>query len=86
MGGGMGALDPEAMGAEEGQLPQHLLDALQHGMNEEMLADMLGNIPADQAAELQRLVQQGTPRIMPSRCSALQGKVHYSTVHVKICK
>jgi len=48
------------MGGDEGQLPPELLQAMQRGMDEEMLlADMLGNIPADEAAELQRLVQEG---------------------------
>ena len=59
-GGGMAGPGPGAMAGDDGQLPPHLLQAMQHGMDEEMLlADMLGNIPADQAAELQRLVQEG---------------------------
>ena len=57
MGGGGIARDAAA--AAGAQLPPHLMEALQHGMDEETLADMLGNIPADQAAELQRLLQEG---------------------------
>ncbi len=55
---------PGAMAGDDGQLPPQLLQAMQHGMDEEMLADMLGNIPADQAAELQRLVQEGDPQML----------------------
>lgn len=57
--GGMAGRGPGPMAGDEGQLPPQLLQAMQHGVDEEMLADMLGNIPADQAAELQRLVQEG---------------------------
>lgn len=60
MGGrGMAGHGPGAIAGDDGQLPPQLLEAMQHGIDEEMLADMLGNIPADQAAELQRLVQEG---------------------------
>ena len=58
--GGMAGPGPGGIGGDEGQLPPELLQAMQRGMDEEMLlADMLGNIPADEAAELQRLVQEG---------------------------
>ncbi len=58
--GGMAGPGPGGMGGDQGQLPPELLQAMQRGMDEEMLlADMLGNIPADEAAELQRLVQEG---------------------------
>ncbi len=61
-GGGMAGPGPDALAAAEAQVPPHLLEAMQHGMNnddEELLADLLGNIPPDQAAELRRLVQEG---------------------------
>lgn len=58
-GGGMAGAGPAGMMGGDGQVPAHLMDAMQ-GVDEEMLADMVGNLPADQAAELQRLVQEGS--------------------------
>lgn len=63
-GGGMAGHGPGPMAGDDGQLPPQLLEAMQHDMDEEMLVGMLGNIPADQAAELQRLVQEGGLQIL----------------------
>ena len=61
MGAG-GGINPEGAIPQElqGQLPPQMLELMQHGLDEDLVADMLQGLPPDQAAELQRQVQEGT--------------------------